>query len=43
MASVAAETTDRGILVAFWPKYGFRSNHRAPNKIFPGGIFPQTP
>ena len=44
IASLATETTDGEILVAFWPKHGLRSDLRVPNfKKFPGGACPQTP
>ena len=41
IASLATETTDGEILVAFWPKHGLRSDLRVPN--FPGGACPHTP
>ena len=31
IASLATETTGGEILVAFWPKHGFRSDLRVPN------------
>ena len=44
LGSLARETTDQEILVAFWPKHGLKSDLRVPNfKIFPGGACPQTP
>ena len=44
IGSLATETTGGVILVAFWPKYGLRSDLRVPNhKNFPGGACPQTP
>ena len=33
VASLALETTDGVILVAFWPKRGLRSNLRVPNFV----------
>ena len=42
--SVATETTGGEILVAFWPKHGFRSDLRVPNlKIFSWGTPPPPP
>ena len=42
-ASLAAETTGREILVAFWPKHDLRSNLSVPNfKNVPGEACPQT-
>ena len=44
LASLATETTGGVILVAFWSKYGLRSDLRVPNfKNFPGGACPHTP
>ena len=44
IASLATETTDGDILVAFWPKHGLRIDFIVPNsQNFPGGACPQTP
>ena len=44
IASLATETTDGEILVAFWSKQLLRIDLRVPNsQNFPGGACPQTP
>ena len=44
ITSLATETTDGEILVAFWPKHGLRSHLRVPNfNNFPGGSMPPDP
>ena len=44
ITSLATETTDGEILVAFLAQHGLRSDLRVPNfKKFSGGACPQTP